>query len=160
MDRVVSTHTVLSERVFSAMRSPQVADAASVSSATWSSTTVPRVFSGIAGYLGGRNRGRLPFVEFSIASQDFAHATLEGGTVTSSVIIRAHCGGRDPETATNLLRAILTAGLAAVRDEAADNYTALGDDRLGDTELGPWGHMQDASLTVEHTFARDDYEVT
>lgn len=157
---MANTGTVLNARVFAALRAAGVATAAGVALGIWSSTATSRVFSGIAGYLGGRNRGRLPFIEFSVSGQDFAHETLEGGTVTSSIIIRAHCGGRDPETSANLLREILTAGLVAIRSEATDNYTALGDDQLGDVQLGPWGHMQDASLTIEHTFARSDYEAS
>lgn len=152
--------TVLSTRVFAALRSAGVATQAGVAEATWASTTVSRVFRGLCGYLGGRNRGRLPFVEFDIRSQGFDHETLEGGTVTSTIRLLAHCGGRDAETAGNLLEAILAAGLAAIRSEASDNYTALGNDQIDELEQGPWGHQRSASLTIEHTFARSDYEVS
>lgn len=154
-----STGTVISTRVFAALRDAVVAAQAGIATLTWASTVTPRVFRGFTGYLAGRNRGRLPFMEFDIESQGFAHETLDGGTMVSTVRIRAHCGGRDPETAGNLLEGMLAAGLAAIRSEAADNYTALGDDQIGALEQGPWGHTREATLTIEHTFARSDYEV-
>ena len=151
--------SVLSERIFSALRSSDVAAHAGVAAATWASTTTPRIFRGIAGFLGGRNRGRLPFVEFDISGIDYSHATLEGGAATTTARIVAHAGGRDPETAGNLLEAILTAGLIAIRDESADNYTALGSDAIGPLTLGPWGHQRETTITVVHSYGRSDYEV-
>lgn len=152
--------TVISSRIFTALRSASVAAQAGVAEATWSSTATPRVFRGLGGYLNGRNRGRLPFVEFDVQAQGFNHEVYEGGTVISTVVVLAHCGGRDLETAGNLLEGILASGLAAIRSEATDNYTALGDDDIGPLEAGPWGHQRRATLTIEHTFARSDYEAS
>ena len=151
--------TVLSERVVSALRSSDVAAHAGVAAAAWASAATPRVFRGIAGFLGGRNRGRLPFIEFDISSIDYAHETREGGSATTTARIVAHAGGRDPETAGNLLEAILTAGLIALRDESVDNYTALGSDAISELTLGPWGHQRETQITVVHSYGRSDYEV-
>lgn len=154
-----STGTVISTRVFAALRDSTVAAQAGIAGATWSSTAVPRVFRGFTGYLAGRNRGRLPFMEFDLETQGFAHETLEGGTLTSSIRVRAHCGGRDPQAAGDMLEGMLAAGLAVIRSEATDNYTALGGDQISALDQGPWGHVREATLTIEHTFARSDYEV-
>lgn len=152
--------TVLTARVFSGCRAAGVATQAGVLLATWSSTTVPRVFRGLAGYLGGRNRGRLPLIEFDIQTQRFAQETEQGGMLLSTVTLRCHVGGRDLETAGNLAEAILAAALAAIRSEAVDNYTAQGDDEIGPLQPGPLGHFRDATMRFEHTFARTSYEVT
>lgn len=157
---MASTGTVISTRVFAALRDATVATQAGVAALTWSSTTTPRVFRGFTGYLAGRNRGRLPFMEFDLETQGFAHETLEGGTLTSSIRVRAHCGGRDQQAAGDLLEGMLAAGLVAIRSEVSDNYTALGSDQLGALEPGPWGHTREVTLTFEHTFARSDYEVS
>lgn len=152
--------TVLSARVLSALRSSPVALAAGIGAATWASTTTPRVFQGFQGYLGGRNRGRLPFIEYDVDTQAYSKEHFQGGTLTSSLRIRAHCGLRDIPAASTLLDSIITSALAAVRDEAVDNYTALGDDQVSICEYGAWGHYCDATLSVEHTYASSDYEVT
>lgn len=154
-----NTGTVINERVFAALRASAVANEAGISSATWASATTPRVFNGLVGYLAGRSRGRLPFIEFSIDSQGFNQEHFQGGTVSSVLTIRAHCSGRDMQVASDLLRGILTAALSSIRDEAGDNYTAFGSDDMSAVQPGPWGHMQDATVTMEHTFDRTDYEV-
>jgi len=151
--------TTLADRVAQGLRSPNVAAQAGIASSTWASTDTPRVFRGLGGYLNGRSRGRLPFIEFDVTSQGFTQDTREGGTLTSRVLIRAHCGGRDLEAAANMLEAILAAALACIRDESADNYMALGDDELGQLIPGPWGLSRDATILVQHTFGRNDYEV-
>lgn len=155
-----SSQSFISGRIFAALRSEFVAESAGVLGATWNSVAIPRVFRGFTGYIKGRNRGRLPFLEFEVETQAFALDTLEGGTQSSSVRIRAHCGGADPEVASDLLAAILGAGLAAVRTEAVDNYTALGDDQISAVSPGPWGHMREAVSTFQHSYGRSDYGVT
>ena len=154
-----TTQSILAERIFAALRSAPVADQAGIATATWASTTIPRVFQGFSGYLAGRNRGRLPFIEFEFQSQGFAHETFEGGTVSTVVTLRAHCGGRDLETAGNLLNAMIASSLAELRSEAADNYTAFGSDQITVIQQGPWGHFIECQTNFEHTFARSDYEV-
>lgn len=150
--------TVLSARIFAALRTSAVANAAGVAAGTWSDTTIPHVFKGSGPYIGGRNRGRLPFIEFWIESQPFAAEHFQGGTVITTVRIVAHVGGRDLETANDLADAMLAFGIAAIRSEAVDNYTAMGDDQIAALEAGPWGHMRQATMTFEHTFDRTIYE--
>ena len=150
--------SILSVRIFSALRAATVAAQAGVASVTWSSTSVPRVFRGNDGATGGRNRGRLPYVEFDIVSLPYASEHAQGGTVTAVVAIKAHAGGRDLETIGNLLEGILSAGLASIRSESTDNYCAFGSDEIGPLEPGPWGSMRTAKMDIEFTFDRTDYE--
>ena len=111
------------------------------------------------GYLGGRNRGRLPFVEFDISSQSYNQEHFQGGTLISALRVRAHCGLRDVVAAGTLLDLMVTAAIASIRSELVDNYTAMGSDSTTDSGYGAWGHFQDATLTIEQSFARLDYEV-
>lgn len=150
--------TVLTARVFQGARVAAVAAQAGLAAGVWASTTVPHVFRGLAGYIGGRNRGRLPFIEFDIATQKFDQRTEIGGDLMTTLTMRCHVGGRDPETAGNLAEAILTAAINAIRVETVDNYTAIGSDSIGAVEQGPWGHFRDAQMQFDHTFSRTTYE--
>lgn len=150
---------ILAARVAEACQSGDVADAAGVAVATWASASAPRVFRGLGGYLSGRNRGRLPFLEFDVSSQGFAQDSADGGTLTSQVTLRAHCGGPNLEAAGDRLEGILLAALAAIRGESEDNYMALGDDSIAPLAPGPWGHQREATVSVSHSFNRESYEV-
>ncbi len=150
--------TVLSTRIYAALRDAAVAAQAGVAAGTWASTTVSHVFRDFTGYMLGRNRGRLPFIEFEISSEAFHQDTVEGGTVKTTVTLRAHVGGRDPEAASNMLEGILAAGMAKIRSEAVDNYTALGDDAMQPTVPGPWGLMREVAMEFEHTYDRGTYD--
>ena len=153
-----SASSVLRTRVLSACRSAGVATQAAVAEATWASTTTPRVFSGVAGMLGGRNRGRLPFLEIDIQTQSMVPLSDDGGTLQQRVLVRCHVGGADPGTAADLTAAILAACAAAIRSQATDNLTALGGEDLNELEAGPWGSQRDLSLIIEQTYSRS-YEV-
>lgn len=156
---MATSATVLYARVVAALRTNAVASAAGVGNGVWSSSSTPRVFQELQGYLGGRNRGRLPFIEFDIDSQNYNKDHFQGGTLTSLLRIRAHCGLRDVVAAGTLIDSILTSALAAVRSEAVDNYTALGDDQVSLLEYGVWGHYGDATMTIVQSYASNDYEV-
>lgn len=150
--------TVLGTRIYAALRTAAVATAAGIAAGTWADTTISRVFKGNGPYLGARNRGRLPFMEFYLDAQPFTQEHPQGGTVVTTVKVVAHVGGRDLEAASDLAAAMLGFGMAAIRSEAVDNYTAMGDDQIGALEPGPWGHMRVASMTFEHTYDRTIYE--
>jgi len=153
-----TTSSVLRDQIIDAIRMPQVASAAGIPIATWASTTTPRVFDGRVGYLGGRNRGRLPFVEVWVNNQGFLHTNMDGGTVMSEVLIRAHATGRDQNTAMDLLDEIVMTCMASIRSNPTYSYTAHGDDQLREATPGPFGWKQEAVVTVEHTYDRTTYE--
>jgi hypothetical protein len=152
--------TVLSTRVYAALRDATVATAAGINSALWAATDYPHIFRGLVGYMGGRNRGRLPFVEWDIVAQNFTQENTAGGTLIQTLTIRCHVGGKSLETAGNLCEAVLLAALVALRSEATDNLLLYGDDQLGELQPGPWGQMRDLSMTVEQSFSRSAYEVS
>lgn len=151
--------SVLRDEIVEALRSAYVAIAAGVTPAVWGSATTPRVFDGAAGYIGGRNRGRCPFVEVWIGGQSFNRTTLDGGTLVSQVRVRVHATGRDHDTARDLLEAIMAAGLAAIRSTPTDRYTAQGSDEVGEIVPGPMGWQLDATVSVAHSWDRSTYEV-
>jgi hypothetical protein len=113
-----------------AARASAVAAAAGISAGVWSSTTTPRVFPGKAGFIGGRNRGRLPFLEIAFTSQSFQNTVEDGGTLLTSVELIAHGTGRDQQTAEELLSGLLGAALASIRTTSTDNYIRIGDDQI------------------------------
>jgi hypothetical protein len=156
----VSTPTsVLRARLLDACRASAVAAQAGVAAPTWADAGTPRVFSGLAGMLGGRNRGRLPFVELDITGNGTVPLAEEGGTLQQRVIVRVHLGGTDTGAASDLSAAILGACIASIRSQAADNLTALGGEDIGELSPGPWGLQRDLTMIIEQSFSTD-YGVT
>lgn len=141
-----------------AVRDESVALAADVDYVTWSSETAPRVFVGQSGFIGSRNRGRLPFIEVNTESQQFTDDTGDGGTVETKVTLRLHDTGRDPEAVQDRMHEILTAAISCIRDNRQSNFTQLGNDTIDAIQPGPMGWMMSAILSLEHSFDRDTYE--
>ncbi len=109
------------------------------------------VFDGNAGYLGARNRGRIPFVEFWISGHDFKQLSYTGGAESSSVKVRVHVGGRDLEIAQELAYEIGKAAVTAIRSVFG---TTLGDESDSDFGASPWGHALDIELAVLQSYAK------
>lgn len=129
-----------------------------------SMTVPPHVFDGEATMIGGRNRGRLPFLEVFVKSQAFTRESPEGGTMSSTVTIRAHCAGRDQATALSLLSGLLAASLKALRNAAdsisgAPGYFTDGNESIGEPTKSPFAWFQDVALTVNHSYDRSTYEL-
>ncbi len=151
--------SVTIDEVVAALRTSGVASAAGVASGTWSSTSIPRVFIGDVGFMGGRNRGRLPFIEVFIGSQRFQGEHESGGRIETSVICRVHCGGTNQRTAIDLLYAIATASLSALRNLTDYNYTDLGENSIGEAQPSPLGWTMDTTSRLENTYDRTTYEI-
>jgi hypothetical protein len=118
------------------------------------------VFGGNGGFIGGRNRGRLPFVEVAVIDQTFTPVTAEmDGDLEQTLSIRCHVGGAIIEDAEDLSELILSACLVAIRG-ISSGLTTVGSDRISGIQQGPWGHVREATLTVMQNFHRDTYEVT
>ncbi len=150
--------SALREWVTAALRHESVALAAEYDADLWASETVPHVFIGKAGFLGARNRGRLPFFEIDINSQTFGDDTGEGGTLESTVAIRLHDTGRDIEATQDRMFEIMTAAISSIRDNREYNYTQIGTDAIEAIQPGPMGWMINATLTIQHSYDRDTYE--
>ena len=146
--------------VVAACRAPAVASAAGVAVALWADAATPRVFEGIQGFQGGRNRGRLPFLEVACGGMEMLERSAEGGVSQVTVTIRCHVGAKDQATAADRMASILLTCMAKIRDMSTVTYLADGDDTLSDMVAGPWGLMQDAVLTIRHNFSADNYGVT
>lgn len=154
-----TTRSVVADRVSSALSSAQVADAAGVSSAVWASPSVPHVFRGFSsGFISGRSRGRLPFIDYEITEQPYALETRQGGMVSTSLRITAHAGGRDLAAVGERLDSMIVAALSAIRSEDEDNYMAIGNETVSEMEVSPWGQMMSVVLQVEHSYGREKYE--
>lgn len=149
---------VLRDAAITACQTTPVATAAGMALGVWADPSAPHVFAGLAGYLGGRNRGRLPFVEVAVTGQDYAPVVSVGdGDLTQTLTLRCHVGGRTLAQAEDLSEAILAACLVAIRGLDLSFY---GGDRISGLDAGPWGHMREATLTVSQNFHRDTYEAT
>ena len=137
-----------------ACNSDAVATAAGFSPAVWTDTAAPHVFSGIAkGWIGGRNRGRLPFLEVAVVS-DAGNpvVTEQGGDLTQTLVVRCHCaGGLMAADSQSIL--ILSACLDEIRSSPTQ-LPELGPCAMGELRQGPWGHQRDATLTVYQTYYR------
>jgi len=145
---------VIRDAVRTALKTSAVATAAGVSASTWAETPANggHVFDGEVGFLGARNRGRLPFLEFWVEGFTGTRASFGGGGYSDgTVVVRAHVGGADQADAEELAADILAAARDAVR-AIADNFGQVGDDSFGRIELGPWGHQMDLRLTLEHAY--------
>ncbi len=144
---------VLRDLIRTALQTSPVADAAEISSAVWAADgdAGGHVFDGNGGFIGARNRGRLPFLEFRIVAQQFTQQTYTGGQETSQVAVRVHVGGRDIRIAQDRAYAIAKAAVTAIRSVFG---TTLGNEAIPEFGQGPWGHALEVKLTVEQSYAK------
>jgi hypothetical protein len=142
--------TILRDAIRTAVRGVSVATAAGVAHGTWSAavTAGGRVFDGDAGYLGSRNRGRLPFLELWVQDASEVQLSYDGGVSDIQVTLRVHVGGRDQATLDDLAGEILFAAVRAIRS-LPFNHGRIGDGNYGQTTLGPWGSQRDALVRVQ-----------
>ena len=151
-----TTASEVRARVLAALTGASVAEAAGVAEATWASVLAPRVFDGNRLSGGGRNRGRLPFVETWVESQPFERDDTGSGTVTTIVRLRANVGGADRTTAQALAEQILCACFAAL---LAEDYFDQGAQSIDTFASQPLWHYLEGTLRVEHTYDPDTFEV-
>lgn len=148
------------QRVGQALLDPTVAAAAGMTPAAWSSPT--HVFGGEVGaFIGGRNRGRLPFIQYRVDGWDFEQESRQGGTVTVLVHLVVHVGGKDPLAAGDLATAIIQAAITAISDESVDNFTSASRKvSIEPLKQGPWGHEMTATLTVDLSYNEGEFGIT
>lgn len=148
---------VLRDAVRLALQASGVATAAGVAAGTWDNEPEDggHVFDGDGKYIGGRNRGRLPFLEFWLDGHTATQLSYDGGTLDSVVLVRVHVGGKDIKTAESLANEIALQAVASVRSLPSDYYLWLGNESLETFRPGPWGHMLDVRMTVRQAYGRD-----
>jgi hypothetical protein len=146
--------------VANALAAPTVAAAAGMTPQVW--TNPSHVFGGEVGnFIGGRNRGRLPFVQFKVDGWQFSQESRQGGTVTGVVHLVVHVGGRDPLAAGDMATAIMQAAIASISDESVDNFTAASRQvSISALKQGPWGHEMIAEITIDLSYDEGDFAVT
>jgi hypothetical protein len=159
---MASAADTIRTRIIAAIQSASVASFAGVVAATWASTTAPHVFDAENALIAGRNRGRLPFVEVQIETQEFDSDGSGCGTMRTRVKIRVHTGGYQKLTARQKAEAIATSSFAAIVASNAP-YFDDGEVRTSidaeDTPAPGWNTL-DASLTVEHSYDPTTFEAT
>jgi len=141
------------QRVGQALNDPTVAAAAGMTPSAWTSPT--HVFGGEVGrFIGGRNRGRLPFIQYKV---DGWHFSQDSRLVHMIV----HVGGKDPLLAGDLAMAITQAAVASITDESVDNFVAASRDvRVSPLRQGPWGHEMETTITVDFSYNEGEFGVT
>jgi len=148
------------QRVGQALGDPTVAAAAGFAPTDWN--IPPHVFGGEVGnFIGGRNRGRLPFIQFKIDGWNFVQESRQGGTVTGLIHLVVHVGGKDPYAAGDLATGIMQAAIAAICDESVDNFTAASAKvNISPLKQGPWGHEMEGTVTVDLSYNDGEFAIT
>lgn len=149
----MATSNEIRTRLAELLANGDIGAAAGVSAANWDSATRPRVFDGDYGVIGGRNRGRLPFVEYFVASQPFSGAG--DGTVQTTIRLVVNVGGYDRSAARTTAESMLMTAFAVIR---ADHYFEMGSESVDAFDVSPGWHRLVGSLTVVHSFDRATYE--
>ena len=149
-DKMASATKLRTEIIAALSASAELAGIAGVSSMA----SPPRIFQGDVGLAGGRNHGRLPFVEVWV-EQRFTQEAQEGGFLQSVARIRWHVGGSPTNTdaVLALLDSLMAVSLKNIRNmtdsiTGAPKYAFEGDTRTATPKIGPFGWQQDAELDV------------
>lgn len=145
-----SPATILRDAIRTAVQGATVATAAGIASATWAAAVNSggHVFDGEGGFVGSRNRGRLPFIELWVQSSGEDQLSYEAGVSDNTIMIRAHIGGVDQSQADLDAGEILFACVRAIRSMAGDRGR-IGSTTYSQTNLGPWGTQREVSLTIQ-----------
>ncbi len=145
----------LRDAVRTALQGATLATVAAIASDEWAMAEDDggHVFDGLKGYIRGRNRGRLPFIEFAIQDQSFDQMSATGGMVATSLQVTAHVGGRGDSEAEELAFDLLGAAITAVRS-IANSYCDRGSEKFGSFKPSPWGHQLDVTISISHAFGR------
>lgn len=143
----------VAEIVAEGLRSERVAAAAGLEALDWVSPT--HVFRALGGWIGGRNRGRCPFVEYEIEKQEFAAGPVEGGALQHAVRVRVHLACASAEDAGDRSAAILEACKVALAERAGD-IACVGEASIDGLDLGPMGFQRDLTVIVYDAYSRQE----
>lgn len=139
-------------KIKEALCSGEVADAAAVSPANWAAY---HIFEGIGeGFIKGRNRGRLPFVEITDQDTDWAQAAVDGQYENSNWIIRINVKGRDPGELRQNAQRIARAFLNLFKQDIQERSGTVS---LGSLVTTPWGGYCDLTMVFEDVDSDYDY---
>jgi len=139
----MSQFTDVMDDVQSACSDAAVATVAGVAAFTWNSL---HVFMEGNGLIGGRNRGRIPFVEIISGDNTFDWIASEYSTTdTFNIIIRVWVGGKNRYAASSLSQEISRAILGQFK-----NYPRLIDKQINfnPITIGPLGFSADINVAI------------
>lgn len=145
----------LRDKVRTALIGETLADIAEIPTDEWAQSEADggHVFERGSGFIRGRNRGRIPFLEYEVDSHDFQQLSVGGGLVQSKVKISAHVGGNGGTEALTLASDLLSEAVAQIR-AIANSYCPIGPEAWGSFKPGPWGHILDVTMSFTHTYGR------
>ena len=138
--------------MFAAFRSSAVATQAGIAAATWASTTLPYVEYG-DGRPKHLNMGRLPHVEFFLASDDLEEMAADGGQYVVDMTIRVTVPNITSTDAAQSAKRLMLACIKAIRADAGE---AEGDTRMEPVTEGAVGQQITATMTVYRTYQKTE----
>lgn len=152
---MVIAANLLRERVLEALRTETVALAAGVDRDLWARDVDEggHVFENDNGFIGARNRGRMPFMSVTLTSVSETQQTRDGGELVSAIEGMIHVGGADQMAAQILARSISLVARRMIRATAGE-YLFLGNDREGEFERTPLGHALAFTMDIRQTVNR------
>lgn len=153
---VVGAHELALAAIVAAFRSHDCAYAAECDLGKWTSTTLPRVYGNLRGYIASRHRGRLPFVEIAKATEEYVQRSSDLGMHPTQWVVMVHVGGINVRAAEQRARAIMACGLAALR---LGDLTWLGDADAARLTKDPLGYVLTCGLGIRNTYDPADHDV-
>ncbi len=146
---ITSAHGVTLPVLVEAFRTIPVAFAAGINRDLWASEVAPRVYDDVRGYIGGRHRGRLPFVEIEQASEAYDQRASDLGMHPRQWAVLIHVGGLSETEAEQRARNMLGAALSALR---ATGKAWLGNSQGGTFTKDPLGYVLAATIGTRNTY--------
>lgn len=137
---------------YTACISGGVATAAEVEPMEWADL---HVFKAGTGLVGGKNRGRLPFIELISDTSDYDYIVGggdHGGRETARLVIRIWVGGTDRFAAETKANKIANTVLKSFKNHLFLNNRTEDKSKM---TIGPIGYYMDLTISVTTVFNRD-----
>jgi len=132
-----------------------LAEAADVSFDNWQS----HVFYGIdQGFTMEKNRGRLPFIEYELDTEDYRLDAQDGGANMISVRMRCNVGRKSKLEAQKQIKELQGRFMRQLRGSNITTAEEI-DTTIEAMNSAPWGFWQDMIFEVIITYNRDEFGV-
>jgi hypothetical protein len=155
----VNLSSTLDALIVAALKSDAVATSAGKSNPDWSNL---RVFSWIGGYIGGKNRGRLPFIEYGRNTSDYLRQQVgategtQGGTVTTNWSFIVHVGKtsrKAEDTNEDLAYKIAETAMSKIRTNEIN--CRVGNEQFSELTTSSFSFAVRVDFTIENTWSED-----
>lgn len=143
-----------------ALASAEVACAAEKDPADWANYHIFYEFSDV--YIGARNRGRLPFVEFNIDDSNFEQVAVDSNLDTNTWIVRVHVGqlgiNTNRKSMTSKAQAIARTFIAKLKENIQLRGTSVNISSLTTTPIGGFIEitMDFEDMDCDYTYREED----